>query len=217
MTSYLSKIFWATLRAKSTGTMVYRGYSAALAASSAAAKAASTASDSKARSRRNSNASARSGESHPGSRRQSALGGEKPKGLKDHDVRLEDVFLHDKAEKMERSASAGSTKLAAGASAGESEVPLPKGKLGPGDRSSFGGHVKDDLKRAGDELKERLERNMKRDKEDALKEEQVPLTAEEEGAEECTDLILVIHGIGQQLATQYEGGRQCRRAGRIPD
>jgi FtsZ-interacting cell division protein ZipA len=60
---------------------------------------------------------------------------------------------------------------------------------------------------------------------DAVDEEQVPLTSDEEGEEECTDLILVVHGIGelvstlvmtycakknddaqgQQLATTYEG------------
>jgi hypothetical protein len=43
-------------------------------------------------------------------------------------------------------------------------------------------------------------------RQDAMDEEQVPMTNEEENDTECTDLILVIHGIGQQLAMQgYEG------------
>ena len=40
--------------------------------------------------------------------------------------------------------------------------------------------------------------------EGALEEENAPLVAEQEDDSPCTDLILVIHGIGQQLAVQYE-------------
>ena len=38
----------------------------------------------------------------------------------------------------------------------------------------------------------------------ALEEENVPVVDSDEDDPPCTDLILVIHGIGQQLATQYE-------------
>lgn len=45
-----------------------------------------------------------------------------------------------------------------------------------------------------------------KNRQDAMDEEQVPVANEEEDDSECTDLILVIHGIGQQLAMQgYEG------------
>jgi len=51
---------------------------------------------------------------------------------------------------------------------------------------------------------------------DATDEEQVPLSADDEDDEECTDLILVVHGIGEfrlfiQIANQAEGAlARCR-------
>ncbi|KAJ9112564.1 hypothetical protein QFC19_000581 [Naganishia cerealis] len=61
-----------------------------------------------------------------------------------------------------------------------------------------------------DRLKEQLDKGnatkINKSRQDALDEEQVPLANEEDDGTECTDLILVIHGIGQQLAMQgYEG------------
>lgn len=62
---------------------------------------------------------------------------------------------------------------------------------------------------AKDRIKEQLDKGnaakATKSRQEAMDEEHVPVTNEEEDDSECTDLILVIHGIGQQLATSYEG------------
>jgi hypothetical protein len=61
-----------------------------------------------------------------------------------------------------------------------------------------------------DRLKEHLEKSnatkIDKSRQDAMDEEQVPMANEEDDGTECTDLILVVHGIGQQLAMQGNEG-----------
>lgn len=64
---------------------------------------------------------------------------------------------------------------------------------------------------AKERIKEQLDKGnantakANKSRQEAMDEEHVPVANEDDDDTECTDLILVIHGIGQQLATSYEG------------
>ncbi|WWC91359.1 uncharacterized protein L201_006302 [Kwoniella dendrophila CBS 6074] len=64
--------------------------------------------------------------------------------------------------------------------------------------------VKKSLEDLRDEDRRKRPVGLSADTRNALEEENAPLVDAEEDDAPCTDLILVIHGIGQQLATQYE-------------
>jgi hypothetical protein len=228
MTSYISKMFWTSLRSKSSGTMVYRGYTAARNASNTKTASADTP---RAHSRRGSNTSVKStksagvdGDKNGSSSRKQSGVGERPKGLDGgRGTRLDDVFKTDRDHRLERVTSRTS----------EGEIPAPRdskdlkdlkdGKEGTDGKGSGIEEIREGIKVAGKDIADKLQSGTGIRSEEGLREEQVPIEPEKEGDTECTDLILVIHGIGelvggsatqslahayvvgQQLATQYEG------------
>ncbi|WVQ64180.1 uncharacterized protein L199_002342 [Kwoniella botswanensis] len=172
--TYLTRAFWASLRAKPSGTYVYRGFGPAAAASGKDKdKMETSPGRSRPHSRRGSNSSQRSGimEKSP-SMHHRALS--KDKSHRDH--------LGDRDETV-----VGAAVKGLGLSAGETLSGVKKSL--------------DDLK---DDERRKRPVGLSADTRDALEEENAPLVDAEEDDAPCTDLILVIHGIGQQLATQYE-------------
>lgn len=209
MTSYLNKLFWTSLRSKPGGVTVYRGYSAALKGSGHEKKGLS-----KSTSRRNSTTSRRGSIS---SIRSTGISAENEK-VKEKEREKEksksgwrkSLEIPNGGEDMRRSSSAPG----GAASIDAATVPLPSV-----------------AKRKVDQAKEEIEEEGKQSDDqatssrEAIEEEQVPTQGAEIDDLECTDLILVIHGIGktcqaendsrlrltsglptgQQLATTYEG------------
>ncbi|WWC64176.1 uncharacterized protein I303_106784 [Kwoniella dejecticola CBS 10117] len=170
--TYLTRAFWASLRAKPSGTYVYRGFEAASAAASKS-KSQNSPARSQPHSRRGSSSSQRSAvmEKSP-SMHQRALS--RDTGHKTHN--------HDKGESV-----VGSAVKGLGLSAGDTLNGVKKSL--------------EDLK---NDEKHKQPIGLSSDTRNALEEENVPLVDSEEDDSPCTDLILVLHGIGQQLATQYE-------------
>ncbi|WWC73239.1 uncharacterized protein I206_107205 [Kwoniella pini CBS 10737] len=170
--TYLTRAFWASLRAKPSGTYVYRGFDAAAAAASKD-KSQSSPAKSQPHSRRGSSSSQRSAimEKSP-SMHQRALSRDT----------VQKGHHHDKSETV-----VGAAVRGLGLSAGE---------------------TLNGVKKSLDELKNEERRQapigLTADTRNALEEENAPLVDSEEDDVPCTDLILVLHGIGQQLATQYE-------------
>jgi hypothetical protein len=195
MTSYLNKLFWTSLRSKPGGMMVYRGYGAACRASGKTSKVSS---------RRNSTASRR--DSMNSIRSTGTIPDrEKSKMATDNGMvptfDSEDEFSDRpvEAKKPLKSAKTHRSTLSAD---NKHTVPPPLAQ-----KAKKVVHLAENAK---DRIKDHLDKgtSAKPDKsrQDAMDEEQVPMTNEEEDDTECTDLILVIHGIGQQLAMQgYEG------------
>ncbi|OCF44923.1 phospholipase [Kwoniella heveanensis CBS 569] len=170
--TYLTRAFWASLRAKPSGTYVYRGFGPA-AAASGRDKLDGSPGRSRTHSRRGSSSSQRSAtvEKSP-SIRHRALSRDR----------------HTKDSKREKAETVvGQAVKGLSLSAEDTLDGVRKGLEG--------------LKE-GDKRKQPSK--MSSDTRDALEEENAPLVDASEDDAPCTDLILVIHGIGQQLATQYE-------------
>ena len=194
MTSYLNKLFWTSLRSKPGGMMVYRGYGAACRASGKNSKASSRRNSTN--SRRDSMNSIRSTGTIPDR--------EKSKMSTDNGMiptfDSEDEFS-DRPVEAQKPIKSTKTHRSTLSGDDKHSVPPPLAQ-----RAKKVVHLAENTK---ERIKDHLDKgNTKPNKsrQDAMDEEQVPVTNEEEDDTECTDLILVIHGIGQQLAMQgYEG------------
>ncbi|KAJ9124533.1 hypothetical protein QFC24_003325 [Naganishia onofrii] len=194
MSSYLNKLFWTSVRSKPSGTMVYRGYGAASRASGKASKASSRRNSTT--SRRGSMSSLRSVGTTPEKSKLAADDGAIPTDESgDEHTEPDPRHPHEtiKAKKTHRHTLS--------ADDGHS-IPLPLGH-----KAKKVVHMAEQTK---DRLKEHLEKSnatkIDKSRQDAMDEEQVPMANEEDDGTECTDLILVIHGIGQQLAMQGNEG-----------
>ncbi|WVQ93360.1 hypothetical protein IAU59_000428 [Kwoniella sp. CBS 9459] len=172
--TYLTRAFWASLRAKPSGTYVYRGFGPA---SSASGKDKSDGSPGRSRthSRRGSSSS----------QRPPSIINEKSPSIR-HRALSND--RHTKDSKRDNTKTiVGQAVKGLGLSAEDTLDGVRKGLEGLRD---------------GDTKKQPS--GLSSDTRDALEEENAPLVDASEDDVPCTDLILVIHGIGQQLATQYE-------------
>ncbi|WVF65714.1 hypothetical protein IAT40_000445 [Kwoniella sp. CBS 6097] len=171
--TYLTRAFWASLRAKPSGTYVYRGFGPA-AAASGKDKSDGSPGRSRTHSRRGSSSSQRPSsimEKSP-SIRHRALSNDR----------------HTKDSKREKAETVvGQAVKGLSLSAEDTLNGVRKGLEGfkEGDRRKQPSALSSDTR-------------------DALEEENAPVVDASEDDVPCTDLILVIHGIGQQLATQYE-------------
>ncbi|WVR09185.1 hypothetical protein IAU60_006247 [Kwoniella sp. DSM 27419] len=170
--TYLTRAFWSSLRAKPSGTYVYRGYEPAAAASGQAKSEASPA-RSRTHSRRGSSSSQRS------------VALEKSPSIR-HRALSQD--RHSKELNRNRP---------------ESIVHAAVQGVKAGAEETIEG-VRKGLENLGDDEPRHQPPGLTTDTRDALEEENAPLVDSSEDDTPCTDLILVIHGIGQQLATQYE-------------
>ncbi|WVW79053.1 hypothetical protein I302_101016 [Kwoniella bestiolae CBS 10118] len=170
--TYITRAFWASLRAKPSGTYVYRGFAPA-AAASGKEKIEGSPGRSRPHSRRGSNSSQRSA------------------------IMEKSPSMHHRALSNDRSHKdqlGDRTEIVVGAAV--------KG-LGLSAGETLSG-VKKSLEELKDDEKRKRPVGLSADTRDALEEENAPVVDAEEDDAPCTDLILVIHGIGQQLATQYE-------------
>ncbi|GHJ86213.1 hypothetical protein NliqN6_2615 [Naganishia liquefaciens] len=195
MTSYLNKLFWTSLRSKPGGMMVYRGYGAACRANGKNSKASSRRNSTN--SRRDSMNSVRSTGTLPDR--------EKSKMSTDNGMvptfDSEDEFSDRPVDAQK---PVKSTKTHRSTLSGDDRHPVPPPLA---QRAKKMVHLAENTKeRIKDHLDKGQASKPNTSRQDAMDEEQVPMTNEEENDTECTDLILVIHGIGQQLAMQgYEG------------
>ncbi|WRT68907.1 uncharacterized protein IL334_005889 [Kwoniella shivajii] len=171
--TYLTRAFWASLRAKPSGTYVYRGYGPAAIASG------------------KNKGDASPGRSRPLSRRGSASS--QRSGVAD-----KSPSMHHRALSKDRSSKEGKNekKLETVVGAAVKGLGLTAGETLSG--------VKKGLEDLKDEEKRNRPVGFSADTRNAIEEENAPVVDSEEDASPCTDLLLVIHGIGQQLATQYE-------------
>ncbi|KAK4686894.1 hypothetical protein P7C73_g3228, partial [Tremellales sp. Uapishka_1] len=173
--TYLNRAFWSTLRSK-TGTYVYRGYAAARASSS---KEDSTSGNrSRSNSRRGSSSSVKSEKPEPRTTATPAKGSSLREGTR----RSSNVSIVE-------------------AAVNGLQIGTEKGK----DAVKEGAHeVKTGLEGIREDLKRVGERRRDGDHDQAVMEENMPITNSSPSDSPCTDLFLVVHGIGQQLAAQYE-------------
>lgn len=178
MSSYLNKIFWSSMRSKAGGTMVYRGYEAAL----------------KATGGKQAQAQAAAG----GSRRSSSS----------------TAADHRRSASVSKPMSAGS-RLSADMdrkvkSQDESEAKqtLKESSATPAKKREIKDLAVDALEGVRDRAKD-LAQDARAQvhlpgspghKSRAMREQSVPVTGEEDEDEPCSDLILVIHGIGERLS-----------------
>lgn len=190
MGSYLNKLFWTSFRSKPGGITVYRGYSAALRGSGHEKKLSASAPGS----RRGSTSSRR------GSTSSNISAGNEDKKDKDKDKEAEPK---DKPKEKTKAKSGlrKSLDFAIG-SAGlkKSQPPLDNSEaksdlLVPPPQPRPNRQVSQIMEESLNGQGETYQKKKPQVK-DALDEEQIPMTADEDDAEECTDLILVIHGIG---------------------
>ncbi|WVQ81546.1 hypothetical protein IAT38_003670 [Cryptococcus sp. DSM 104549] len=179
--SYLTRALWSSLRTKPSGTYVYRGYSAAVSGSGKEPPdlPSSSPGRSQAHSRRGSSSSQRSFTPATAASRDKPATGAVAGAAARH---ARDVFMGRKESIV------GAAVKGVGARAGETIDGAKKKWEG----------VKENDKDEG-----RAE-GMTSDEQKAHEEENAPVVHEEEDEAPCTDLILVLHGIGQQLAAQYE-------------
>lgn len=164
--TYLSRAFWSSMRSKSGGTYVYRGYGAARVASGKD-KEGATGRRSASHSRRGSSSSTRSAMAE-----------------KD-DTLLKRAISRDGSRNGPHAAVIDAFK-----------------DIGAGAEEAIGG-FKEGLKEIKDDGKNGVAAAQQGHL-NAVEEENAPLVEANDDDAPCTDLILVIHGIGQQLATQYE-------------
>nr|XP_031862276.1 uncharacterized protein CI109_002241 [Kwoniella shandongensis]KAA5529348.1 hypothetical protein CI109_002241 [Kwoniella shandongensis] len=165
--TYISRAFWSTLRARPSGTYVYRGYGPAALASGKDKTEAASPGRSQTHSRRGSSSSQRSTvmEKSPSMHHR--------------------ALSKDTSQKKDKSPEAIVKGL--GLSAAETLNGVKKSVEG----------LSDDRRKGGPNVFSEDNRN-------AIEEENAPLVDSSEDDTPCTDLILVIHGIGQQLAAVYE-------------
>lgn len=194
MTSYLNKLFWTSFRSKPGGIMVYRGYGAA--------SRASGKSNSKPSSRRSSTTSRRASMS---SIRSTGTAADREKSkLATGDGAIPTFDSGDESSEHaepEKTIKPWKTHKSTLSADDKHLVPPPLAH-----KAKKAVHLAENAK---DRIKEQLDKGnaakATKSRQEAMDEEHVPVTNEEEDDSECTDLILVIHGIGQQLATSYEG------------
>ncbi|WVQ75447.1 hypothetical protein IAR50_005072 [Cryptococcus sp. DSM 104548] len=178
--TYMARALWDSIRSKSAGTYIYRGYTAACSASGKEPADVNSPGKSQSASRRGSHSSNRSSfnEKSPSNR---LAGSPKQKSQKDTVV---------------EAAMKGITKDA---------------------KQTLEG-VKKDLKEVHNQKVGEGPPGLSPDDRRAREEENAPLIHDTEDSSPCTDLILVVHGIGQQLAAQYEAynfvyaGNQLRQS-----
>lgn len=198
MTSYLNKLFWTSIRSKPGGIMVYRGYSAALRGSGhdkpkqpSSRRGSHSTAGGAGGSRRGSVSSVRSmgtdgaGEKVVG--RKSGL--RNSMDFKGVEVDVQGGGGVD----MKRSISEPTNT-----DPNDPTISVPP-PAPPSTRKAGTEDVKPaDHTKPRDVASEKEREKTKGEKaKDALDEEQVPLMGAEEDEDECTDLILVVHGIGE--------------------
>lgn len=193
MTSYLNKLFWNAVRSKPGGITVYRGYSAAIRGSGHEKKIPASAPGS----RRGSTSSRR------GSTSSNISAGNDDKKDKDKDAPTE---IKEKPK-----AKSGLRKSLDFATAGIGiGIKKPRSDNGEGNKEGLTvPTVPSPQSRPKRQVSQIMEESLKKQGEtypkkkpqvrDALDEETIPMTADGDDTEECTDLILVIHGIGESL------------------
>lgn len=203
MGSYLNKLFWTSFRSKPGGITVYRGYSAALRGSGHEKKLSASAPGS----RRGSTSSRR------GSTSSNISAGNEDKKDKDKD---KDTDSKDKPKEKTKAKSGlrKSLDFAIGSAGLKKTQPPPDSNevksdlLVPPPQPRPNRQVSQIMEESLNGQGETYQKKKKPQVKDALDEEQIPMTADEDDAEECTDLILVIHGIG----TSEEGCELCRES-----
>ncbi|KAK8843436.1 hypothetical protein IAR55_007093 [Kwoniella newhampshirensis] len=168
--TYISRAFWSTLRARPSGTYVYRGYGPAALASGKDKADAHSPTRSQTHSRRGSSSSQRSL------------------------VLEKSPSMHQRA--LSKDTSSKKEKLP------ETIVGAAVKGLGLTATETLSG-VKKTAEGLTDDRQERPG-VFSADNRNAIEEENAPLVDSSEDDTPCTDLILVIHGIGQQLAAVYE-------------
>lgn len=192
MGSYLNKLFWSSMRSKAGGTMVYRGFEAAQKASGHASKSGTD-------TRRDSHHSQRStGSNH--NKNASISKAEKDAKRKS----MDGSTLNPASTMMDRQVKSQEGHHQSTSSGSDhSTIPSQKAskKRDIGDLAAR--KISDVKEKVKDKVKGTAETFGKPDLGDqthsakAMEEQQVPVTKEEDEEDKCTDLILVIHGIGE--------------------
>ncbi|OXC69532.1 hypothetical protein AYX13_01699 [Cryptococcus neoformans] len=169
--TYITRLFWSSLKAQSAGTYVYRGYSAARSAKvEPAADTTATLMDPE-------------GKGHVNTKSHSYEGYEKDYtqdgclNLPENQKHNQPLAALDTAFKDVRETAGQAIE---GMKEGFKDYDLPEER-----RQAPASGSNDDERRA-------------------LEEQNAPLVHDTEDVNPCTDLILVVHGIGQQLAAQNE-------------
>lgn len=166
--TYITRLFWSSLKARPTGTYVYRGYSAACSAKvEVAADTTATLVDSE-------------GTTHVNTKSHSY----EKDDTQDGRLNLPGNQRHDQA------LTALDTAF--------KDVKETAGQAIEGVKEGFKDY---DLR---EERRQTPAPGSNDDERKALEEENAPLVHDTEDVNPCTDLILVVHGIGQQLAAQHE-------------
>ena len=183
MTSYLNKLFWTSFRSKPGGITVYRGYSAAIRGSGHEKKHSVSAPGS----RRGSTSSRR------GSTSSNISAGNEEKKDKDKEAEPKDKSRAKSGLRKSLDFAIGTAGIKKARSDSnehkKQELTVPPPQSRP--KRQVSQIMEESLNGQGETYQKK-----KPQVRDALDEEQVPMTGDGDDEEECTDLILVIHGIG---------------------